>query len=96
MSVDQQQLNYERIRLLYSAMSRILIGGVSLALFMGIILTEHLEIHLVIIWTSITLLLYVPRVIVTRLFNKKIQDKQINPSNVLMWENLSKFSPTRS
>jgi diguanylate cyclase (GGDEF)-like protein len=88
MSADQQQLNYERIRLLYSAMSRILIGGVSLALFMGIILIEHLQLQHVIIWTSITLLLYVPRVIVSRLFNKKIQDKTITPSNVLLWENL--------
>ncbi len=88
MSVDQQQLNYERIRLLYSAMDRILIGGVSLALFMGIILVEHLEMKLVITWTGITLLLYVPRVLVTRMFNKKVNDKEINPSNILLWENL--------
>jgi len=88
MNIDQQQLDYERIRFLYNAMSRILIGGVSLALFMGTILTQHLEMQLVATWTGVTLCLYVPRVMITRLFHKKIQNNEINPSNILIWENL--------
>ncbi len=88
MSINQQQLNYERIRFLYNALGRILSGGISLALFMGIILIQHLEMSLVVIWTSVTLLLYVPRIIITILFNKKIKNKEINPSNVLIWEKL--------
>jgi len=88
MGVDQSQLDFERIRFLYNAMNRVLIGGVSLALFMGIILTQHLDIQLVAVWTGLTLCLYAPRVMLTRVFHRKVQNKEINPANVLIWEKL--------
>jgi len=88
MIVNKQQLDYERIRYLYIGMNRILFGGVSLALFMAAILSQHLEIRLVATWTTLTLILYVPRVFLTRQFNKNIKNNKINPSNILVWEHL--------
>lgn len=86
MRVDRQQVDFERIRVLYSAMKRILVGGVLLILALGLIINETLESSLVLLWVGVTILSYLPRVIFTSIFNKKIINKQITASNVLIWE----------
>jgi len=86
MTIKTQQLDFERMRILYSSMNRIFIGGALLIFFIGFLIRDHMETRLVIFWVALTLLLYMPRLFVTRQFNKKINDKNILPSNVLKWE----------
>jgi len=86
MTNETQQLDYERIRILYNSMNRIFIGGALLVLFLGFIIREKMAIHLVIIWVSLTLAFYIPRLVTTWMFNKKIKSGQLNSSNVLIWE----------
>jgi len=86
MSNDTQQLDYERIRILYAAMNRIFVGGFLLTLFLAFIIKEHMATNLVLIWFCSTVSLYIPRLYTTRLFNKKIENNQITPANVLKWE----------
>jgi len=83
---NSQQLDFERMRILYSSMNRIFIGGVLLLLFLSFVLKEHLDTSLVVIWTSVTFSLYMPRLFVAWLFHRKIESKEITPSNVLVWE----------
>jgi len=45
-----------------------------------------MEAKLVVFWITLTLLLYIPRLFITRQFNKKIYYKSIPPSNILKWE----------
>ena len=81
-----QQFEYERIRILYSTINRVFIGGVLLMLFLAFIISEHLKNSLVIFWLSSTFFCYFPRLFTAWLFNRKIKNKQISPSNVLVWE----------
>ena len=81
-----QQLDYERIRILYAAMTRIFVGGALLLLFLAFIIREHMDTGLVVFWATFTFLLYFPRLFTTWLFNKNIQNGKITPLNVLVWE----------
>ncbi|NOY67836.1 MAG: GGDEF domain-containing protein, partial [Gammaproteobacteria bacterium] len=86
MTSNDQQLDFERMRILYSSMNRIFIGGALLVLFLSFIIKEHLDPDLVLFWVILTLSLYVPRYIATLLFNKKVKNKLITPDNVQVWE----------
>jgi len=86
MKVDSRQVDYDRIRILYSGMNRALVGGVILIIVLGLIINETLEIRLVIFWATATALSYVPRIFLARSLHKKITNKQVDLSNVLTWE----------
>ena len=86
MNINTGQLDYDRIRILYSAMNGIIVGGIFLLITLGLIINEYLEVNQVIFWISTTALLYVPRILLTRLFTKGISNKTIIASNVLVWE----------
>jgi len=86
MSIDIKRLDYERIHLLYSSMTNVLVGGLSIILGLGIITSHYLETDIALFWAGTTAALYIPRLLLARQYNRNIKAKNITSSNVLIWE----------
>ncbi|MBE9516598.1 MAG: GGDEF domain-containing protein [Proteobacteria bacterium] len=80
------QLEYERIRILYSGAPRIIAGTGMLVVFLTIFIKDYLPAVYVWSWMSASLLLLAPGIIVARLFKKRLDNQQIKRAKIGAWE----------
>lgn len=87
MTVDQYQVEFERIKLLYANMNGIVAGLVLMTLFSALFLNATLPFSYAWVWALVALASVGPRLVIAHRFRKGIESQTITQQNVLNWEN---------
>lgn len=86
MEKRSNQLEYERIRLLYASAPKIIAGTGMLVVFLAIYIKDYVPVDHVRYWIVVSLLALVPWIVLARLFKKRLDDKQISRKTIRVWE----------
>ena len=79
-------LDFERITFLYTNFSLGFIGFLASVLFMGAAVHQLYSTKVAIIWASVVLITYLPRIVLSIRFSRKLKNNEITPSNIRPWE----------
>lgn len=86
MTSDNPQVDFERIRILFSGIMGMMVGIVILLLFIFIFIYAHFPSNLAWIWALATITSIVPRLLVVLRFKRGLATQKISPENILPWE----------
>lgn len=83
---DSLGLDFERISLLYANAIIGYLGTAAVLFVLGFAIRELSTPNISLVWTTIVLLAYIPRVVVSILFARKIASQEITQDNIKPWE----------
>jgi diguanylate cyclase (GGDEF)-like protein len=86
MNKSNNQLEYERIRLLYASAPKIIAGTGMLIVFLAIFIKDYVPVEHIRLWTALSLVALAPWIVLARLFKNRLDDKQIRRRDSLIWE----------
>jgi len=81
------ELDFERISVLYENTDVGYFGIATGVLFFGYIIDQLANVQAAIPWIIVVYIAYIPRIILSLRFARKIKNKEITPQNVKPWEN---------
>ncbi len=83
---NQLELDFERICLLYSNVKYAHFGTFLAGLFLFFFISRYSSPNIAKIWISTLVIIYIPRIIISIQFSKKLAKQEITPANIKPWE----------
>ena len=93
---NNPELDYERIRLLFDYVRFGYIGMATAVCFLYLVVARYSSVEAARLWVAAMVVSYLPRIVVSLRFARRMRRRQISPANVGPWENylsLSSIAP---
>ena len=84
---DNLELDFERICILYSNVKLGYFGVILSVSFLGFIVSIFISPEIAVIWVITVFVSYIPRAILSARFKRKLDNHEITPMNIRIWEN---------